>query len=290
MITSRTRPTALSLGLALAVHLPLVARSEVVFDNTPNLVNATPQFYTSQEYGDELFLAGTARDVTEFQFAYYGNFGATPGVSYSVRFYANDGTDAVPGAATALRPRSLLWDSGPQDLSNGVNKVTLTVPNVRVPDHFTWSISFKGIDGTPGKQASLMLANPATIGGVLAGTQAQPTLIGSYDDFWKKDDADDANSWMLYMFGYGPDEPKGNFFTRVTAVSVAPQLTILPAGNQVILSWPAAATAYVLESRADLSAGTPWTALVAPPTIENGFNRVTNNVAPGQAFYRLHRP
>ena len=193
------------------------AQSQIVFDNTANLVNSTPEFSFGREYGDELALAGTARTVVGFDFAYYGNFGNTPNVGYSIRFYANDGSDAFPGTPTALRPGSLLWESGSQSLLNGINSVSLSVPNVVVPDHFTWSVTFSGIDGTAGKQAALMLANPATVGALLPGNGSLPDVIGSYEDFWKKDEPTDANSWTLYNFGFNPGDPKGNFYAKVTA-------------------------------------------------------------------------
>lgn len=193
------------------------AQSQVVFDNTANLINTTPEFSFGREYGDELALAGTARTVTGFDFAYFGNFGNTPNVGYNIRFYANDGTDAFPGAPTALRPGSLLWDSGSQAMFNGVNSVSLEVPGVVVPGHFTWTVAFNGIDGTSGKQAALMLANPATVGALLPGNGALPDVLGSYDDFWKKDEPADANSWALYNFGFGANDLKGNFYAKVTA-------------------------------------------------------------------------
>lgn len=201
--------------LALAPWLAS-AQSEVVFDNTANLINITPGYSFGREYGDELALAGTARTVTGFDFAYYGNFGLNE-ASYTIRFYANNGTDAFPGAPTALRPNQVLWDSGIQPLVNGKNAVSLTVPDVVVPDHFTWSITFNGLDGTPGKQAALLLADPATVGAVLPGNGNLPDVVGSYDDFWKKDDPADDNSWTLYNFGFGPNDPKGTFYAKVTA-------------------------------------------------------------------------
>jgi len=192
------------------------AQTAVVFDNSSNLINTTPDFSFGREYGDELALAGTARTVVGFDFAYFGNFGANQ-ANFTIRFYANNGADAFPGTPTALRPGTLLWDSGAQTLFNGVNSVNLTVPEIVVPDHFTWSVTFGGIDGSLGNQAALMLANPATVGAILPGNDTLPTLVGSYEDFWKKDEPTDDNSWALYNFGFGPQDPKGNFYAKVTA-------------------------------------------------------------------------
>lgn len=201
--------------LALAPWLAS-AQSQVVFDNTSNLVNQTPQYSFGREYGDELALAGTARHVTGFDFGYYGDFGINV-ASYTIRFYANDGTDAYFGPQTALRPSTVLWDSGAQTLFNGHNAVSLSVPEILVPNNFTWSVTFTGVDGTAGKQAALLLANPATVGALLPGNASFPDLIGSYEDFWKKDEPTDNESWTLYNFGFGPADPKGNFYAKVTA-------------------------------------------------------------------------
>jgi len=193
------------------------AAPAVVFDNTPNLINSTPEFFTGREYGDELNLAGTERTVTDFRFAYFGNFGATANVSYNIRFYANDGSDAVAGSATALRPGTQLWDSGAQSIQNGVNIVDLAIPGVVVPDRFTWSVTFNGLDGNVGRQAALMRANPGVIGAPLPGGNGLPDLIGSYEDFWLKSTPGDSESWGLFNFGFGPSDPKGNFYARVVA-------------------------------------------------------------------------
>lgn len=277
--------------LSLFVGTPTLAQSQVVFDNSANLINKTPEIPPTQEYGDEIFLAGRARLVTEFDFAYFASVGTTVGVSYAVRFYVNDGTDALPGAATALRPKSLLWDSGLQDINNGVNKVALSVPSVLVPDHFTWTITFQGLNGTPGKQAALVLADPATVGAVLApATATEPALIGSYDDFWKKEVAADADSWTLYTLGSAPTDPKGNFFAVVKALPYDPPVQITRVGSDVVLSWPAILSGYVLESSADLKTPISWLPVATPPVNLGGINYVTNVVVPGVQFYRLHHP
>ncbi len=196
------------------------AEPQVVFDNTSNLINKTPDILTSREYGDELALAGTARYVTGFEFAYYGDFTNAAAVTYNIRFYANDGTDAFPGAPTALRPHTILWDSGAQTATRGVNRVVFSVPSILVPDRFTWTATFHGVTATPGNAAALMLANPATVGAFLPGSGTLPGVIGSYDDYWKYDfpgPLNEGQGWALYAFGFGPNDPKANFYAQVVA-------------------------------------------------------------------------
>jgi len=296
---NRIHPSIVAGALAL---VPLVeprihAQSQIVFDNTPNLINQTPVFFSGNEYGDELALAGTARYVTAFSFAYYGNFGSNPR-SGNIRFYANDGTDAFPGAPTALRPRSLLWDSGPLALSKGVNSINLSVPEIPVPDKFTWSVTFNGVDGTVGNQAALMLATPATIGAVLPGNATLPDIVGSYDDFWKNDDFGAGTTvWNLYNFGFGPTDPKGTFYAKVTAILAPGKLQITrttvpkspnPKVEQAVLSWYDVDSAYVLQSRDSLEVG-EWSKVTPDPIPKAGLNLVTISVDPLSAsrFYRL---
>lgn len=285
------RMSAQALMALLLTESAALAQSQVVFDNTPNLINQTPFFFSAQEYGDEIALAGSARQVTEFQFAYYGDFGTNPAVNFVLRFYANDGSDADPGSGVARRPKSLLWDSGAQSaLLNGVNKVTVPIPDIPVPDSFTWTIVFNGIDGTPGKRAAVMLANPAIIGALLSGTPAMPGLIGSYDDFWKQETPADPETWTLFSFGFNENDPKGNFFAKVTAVPYHPELQIARAANKVVLSWPAVASGYVLERNDNLADGNNWVPIVTKPTSVNGLNSLTNDVVGTSAVFRLRHP
>lgn len=286
----KSRIVAGVIALVAVYGRSAAAQPQVIFDNTPNLINQAPAFFLAQEYGDELLLAGSARQVNQFQFAYHGDFGATTKASYVLRFYANDGTDSIAGAGVALRPKSLLWESSPLELFNGVNQVTLDIPDVVVPDGFTWTISFSGIDGTPGKRAALMLANPAVIGALLAGTPAMPELLGSYDDFWTRVIPADPESWSLYSFGFAPTDPKGNFFAKVTAVPYRPELQISRATGQVTLRWPTAATGFVLERNENLAAGAGWLAVATPPSVAAGFNHLTQPIESGNVLYRLRHP
>jgi hypothetical protein len=70
----------------------------------------------------------------------------------------------------------------------------------------------------------------------------------------------------------------------------APNLFLAPSGNNVILSWAAPATGFVLESNNSLTASNNWLTVSPAPVIANGFNYVTNPITPGNKFYRLHHP
>jgi len=201
IIQSFTTGVALLTGFLLFADQ---ARAEIVFDNSENYLT---NFYASTlEYGDELHLAGTARNVTIFQFEYFGDFLGSGDETTRVRFYANDG----PGKS----PMTMLYDSGLFPVFPGYNTVPLTGISVLVPDVFTWTVQFGGLTGRPGDEAALIFYSPPTIGATLPGPIP---VIGSYDDYWKKL----ATGWTLFNF---QRNPVANFGVRVVAYPDPPIL------------------------------------------------------------------
>jgi hypothetical protein len=222
--------------LALGFVGPWVVAQEVIYDNT---THATSIFYRfGREYGDEVEVAGTARRVTEFTFRYFGDIpsGYTGG-TFRIRFYANDGPDFLPGRLTGLMPGTVLWDSGEQPMGRGLQTPVLQVPGVDVPNRFTWTVFFSGVTGAFGNSAGLIIADPPTVGHPL-----EDGRIGSYWDAWIKNQPLNDRSWTLINFGFNPDQPKANFYARVSAVE-APinSLRVVrgPTGAQLI--WPSVA-------------------------------------------------
>jgi uncharacterized repeat protein (TIGR03803 family) len=65
-----------------------------------------------------------------------------------------------------------------------------------------------------------------------------------------------------------------------------PQMRITPSGADVILTWPANANGFTLQSTTDLSSPV-WTTNSPPPVVVNGQNTVTNPVSGTRKFYRL---
>ena len=63
-------------------------------------------------------------------------------------------------------------------------------------------------------------------------------------------------------------------------------LSIAPAGNQVVLFWPASVTNYVLQSTTNLLPAA-WSTVSPAPVVVNGQNTVTNSISGRQQFYRL---
>ena len=199
--------------------LPLLSAtaSEVVFENTAGIT--TNYYMFGRQYGDDINLAGTGRVVTEFSFLYFGDVSTnllTPG-QWRIRFYKNDGALDKPSVATSQKPNTLLWDSGLHPVSPGYRIAKLAVPNITVPDRFTWTVEFYNLSQNSGNGAGLVLAHPPTIGAILTGKNS--TVIGSFSDFWLLEDSKVLDSWTLQIFSNNPNEgPQGNFFARVVTL------------------------------------------------------------------------
>jgi len=78
----------------------------------------------------------------------------------------------------------------------------------------------------------------------------------------------------------------GSRFYRL-AIITAPALQAQVLGNNFILSWPASASGYVLETTTNLTATNSWTAVANMPALLNQQSVVTNQISGAARFYRL---
>ncbi len=223
--------------VALAFLPAAVACADVVYDNTqhPTLdAKGNGMFYRfSHEYGDDINLAPGYREVSRLTFEYFGDFDPSKvaNASLTLRVYANDGVRALSNVTTSQMPSTLLWESDKTPLLPGYSIVSLDLPNVTVPDRFTWSVQFNGVTGAVGNSAGLILADPATIGAPLANGR-----FGSYWDAWVKSDPNKADSWSLINFGVGANDPKANFYVRVEAVPEPGVWALMACGAGLLLA------------------------------------------------------
>ena len=65
------------------------------------------------------------------------------------------------------------------------------------------------------------------------------------------------------------------------------QLTISPAGPNVILTWATNAASFTLQSTRKLGSGAVWMANAPAPVVVTGQNTVTNPISGSQQFFRL---
>ena len=203
-MTTKTRYSGKLIALAAATcALSATAYAEIVYDNSNPKSYQGQWFNAGVEFGDQVNLAGSSRLLTDFKVDYYLSPAASGNEVAQIRFYANDG--ASNGQVNGT-PGTLLFDSGTFALSTtvdakGFNTIDINLSSsggVNVPDSFTWTILFGGID--PIEQAGVLFYNPPTVG-------------SSYDDFWAKS-AD--GSWALNTF---PAAGRvANFGAQVTAI------------------------------------------------------------------------
>ena len=212
---------ARSVWLFLVFFLPAhlsAQSSEIVFENMSGMT--TNYYMFGRQYGDDINLAKGGRIVTQFTFLYFGSIPTnliSPG-EWRIRFYKNDGALENASIATSQKPNTQIWDSGLHPVQPGYQMTTLAVPQVTVPDRFTWTVEFFNLPQDSNNGAGLVLANPPTIGATLPGKNS--TVIGSYTDFWMLEEADLLDSWTLQIFSANPNVgPQGNFFAQVVTAA-----------------------------------------------------------------------
>ena len=156
--------------ILLALLTSVAQAQENVFRNGP-ADQRTSSFFrvasvsggVSQEWGDQVKLAGSGRTITEMTVYTFGDFGAPSGSEkIRIRFY--DQTGGITGNPPKPGPGNLLWDSGFIPMKPGWRAQRIAVPSIVVPEVFTWSASFDGVTGLPFNRSGLCYFGPPTIG------------------------------------------------------------------------------------------------------------------------------
>jgi uncharacterized repeat protein (TIGR03803 family) len=89
-------------------------------------------------------------------------------------------------------------------------------------------------------------------------------------------------------FGGGTNGNGTVFSLSLPAATVSrPQLTIIPLGTNVILTWPTNFAGYALQSTTNLLSPSSWITNSTPPVVVNTNYAVTNAISGAQQFYRL---
>ncbi len=151
------------------------AESRTVYHNGTTPIQKN--LYESSEFGDQVILDSKSSPgalLDSFIFQYVGkNFSGDEAAQ--IRFYKNDGLLGKPG--------TLVFDSGSFDIPAAPNGATVDLGDlgaVVVPNSFTWTISFTGVDAAMGETAGLSLYGP-------------PEMGGGFADYWART----ANDWAL---------------------------------------------------------------------------------------------
>lgn len=197
------------LGALVALTFASTAHAQtIVYDNTTHsLDNNFPLLpaweVESAEAGDEIWLAGSDREIVELKtlFTYRGTAPGT--LDALVRFRNYD--EAFQGPGTVFYESALTTVT----TLGGINEFTFDIPNVVVPDHFVWTIQLFNRQGSDGEIGPSYF-NPATVG-------------FSDDWLWQRG----GNEWTAYSWGA---DPYANFGAQLTAVPEPSILCALGAG------------------------------------------------------------
>jgi hypothetical protein len=201
------------LATVILSSLP-VCTAAIVYDNSSNDLNFDHDPGTS-EVGDEIFLDGTERWLSEFTFEYWGSaddpLAFTGSVEARIRFYLNDGP-AYPDAEDAFLPGTVIWDTGTFAITP-TERATLTFTDFVVgttvpltgplPESLTWTVQFSGFG--PNDLAGVTIYSPPTVG-------------NNFDDYW----VNDGVAWTLQ--------------TNIIAMDFAARLSAVPEPSTLLLA------------------------------------------------------
>ena len=93
----------------------------------------------------------------------------------------------------------------------------------------------------------------------------------------------------IYDGGLDGNEYGNGTVFRLTIVP-EPQLTIIPFGPYVILTWPTNSFAFTLQSSTDIGSSANWNTNSPAPVVIGGQNVVVNPITGSQMFFRLANP
>jgi hypothetical protein len=100
------------------------------------------------------------------------------------------------------------------------------------------------------------------------------------------DPADPNSFWTIQMIAVGSSKWATQISQIVTG-PLRPRLTVTPTTEGLVVSWPATATNYQLQSSPALGAHANWTPVTQSPSLQNNINSVSLSTSQSQAFLRL---
>jgi len=200
------------------------ALGDTIYDTSASYNGNAFSLTSNQEIGNEIILNSGIWSLTSFTLTYMSPSATlSTDVSLKIRLYENDGV-AYNGYAS---PGTLIYDSDWYNttlfgslLANGTHTVTYTGADfpttIILPADFTFSVTFKGLDGS--NQVELPLASNPTAG-----------VSATFGDYW----FNSGSGWSLLT----NSAAKNNLMVTVTANEVPePSLIYLGiAGTAMLL-------------------------------------------------------
>lgn len=192
----------------------------VIYDDTTTYLHHGMQMMSAEkpnsaEVGDEVRLAGDAREVVQLKIRFWYNGTKPATFDARIRFRPLEYGKLTPGPAVVKDGKIVAYTQTPppgpafyesdlmpnMPIVAGMNEYTFEIPHVKVPDRFVWTIQAyngKGFDGEVG---------PAYYD--------KPTVGSSEDFFWH---SDAGSPWIAYSWGA---DPIANLGSRILAVGTA---------------------------------------------------------------------
>ncbi|MCC7373913.1 MAG: hypothetical protein IT581_04600 [Verrucomicrobiales bacterium] len=160
------------------------ARAELIYDNSKNDLNLF--LSRTEEFGDEIDFAGTARVVTSMAFQVFGENALPVNAQARFRLYRANGPLPPAPEPQVPPPGDLLFQSADVDLQPGVQAVRIVDLAIPVPNRVMWTVEFLNIGSQPGQRAGLQVYHPPVVG-------------RSFKDYWVKE----PTRWRLYLLDAG---------------------------------------------------------------------------------------
>ena len=226
----------------------------------------------------------------------------TDGTGFTTLHSFTGGSDGTDLHAGLVLSGNTLYGTAPEGGSSG----DCTVFAVKTDGTgFTTLYSFThGSDGAFPNFGELVLSGNTLYGtAVEAGSSGFGTVFAVNTDgtgfttLYSFTDGNDGNAPeaglilsgnTLYGTAYsGGSSGSGTVFSLSLPPVSAPQLTLTRSGANVIVSWPATAAGFTLQSTMNLGSLAFWTTNSPAPVVVNGQNVVTNPISGAKQFFRL---
>jgi hypothetical protein len=160
--------------------------------------------------------------------------------------------------------------------------------------------------GCSGSSPTVFISSYAAVGETVNGALAfgDLMLLAAGSDNYQNTDATGISRWGDYSATtVDPEDSnrfwtiqsiavrRGSWATQITElITGAVRLTVVPAGANLVVSWPAAATAYQLQFSPTLSPSSSWAPVSQNPTVSNGVASIALPTSSAAGFFRLTIP
>jgi hypothetical protein len=169
-----------------------------------------------------------------------------------------------------------------------------TGPSTTVVSNFAGfpsSLGPVGLDFSRNLLAGIDFASSSTVPDTLAlydvSDLSDPLLIARYNFPTNQQRNDNFIGQVLFAGNRVWAVDGNNGVVAFTIVPPSgPPLTIARSGSNVLISWDAPSTGFVLQKSSTMAAGS-WVDVSTPPDVQNGRNIVTEDASTGTQFYRL---